>query len=119
MPIHSLGEAIRFFRNELDFSLRELAKKIDISAPFLSDIESGKRHPSEETLQNLAKALKVRVEELRQYDHRESSGDLRRLIANNPRLGLAFRSTVEGLKSGKITAEEVERLLNPPKKRSR
>ena len=117
MPIHSLGEAIRYFRNELDLSLRELAKKIGISAPFLSDIESGKRCPSEETLRGLAKALKVRVEELRQYDHRESSDDLRRLIANNPRIGLAFRNTVEGLKTGKITSEELERLLNPPKKR--
>jgi len=111
MAIHTLGEAIRHFRGKLDLSLRELAKKAEISPPFLSDIESGKRYPSEETLQSLAKFLKISAEQLKEYDHRESTSDLRRLIANNPRIGLAFRSTVEGLKTGKITAEQLERLL--------
>ena len=119
MAIHSLGEAIRHFRDQLDFSLRELAKKADISPPFLSDIESGKRYPSEETLKSLAKTLKVSVDQLKEYDHRESTDDLRRIIANNPRIGLAFRSTVEGLKTGKITAEQLERMLNQQNKRVR
>ena len=39
MPIHSFGEAIRNLRLKSDFSLRELAKQIDVSPPFLSDIE--------------------------------------------------------------------------------
>lgn len=119
MAIHSLGEAIRHFRGKLDLSLRELAKQTKISPPFLSDIELGKRYPSEETLESLAKALKVSIDELKKYDHRESAIDLRRLIANNPRIGLAFRSTVEGLKTGKITAEQLERLLKQQNTRSR
>ena len=117
--MHSLGEVIRNLREKTDLSLRALAKKADISPPFLSDIETGKRYPSDETLQSLAKTLKVSIEHLKKYDHRESASDLRRIIANNPRIGLAFRSTVEGLKTGKITAEQLERLLNQQNKRAR
>jgi transcriptional regulator with XRE-family HTH domain len=119
MAIQTLGDAIRNLRGDLDFSLRELAKKAGISPPFLSDIEAGKRSPSDETLQSLAKTLKVTFEQLKKYDHRESATELRRLIANNPRLGLAFRSTVEDLKTGKITPEQLERILSQQKKGSR
>ena len=46
----TLGQRIRELREEKDFSLRELAKKSGVTAPFLSDIELGRRYPSEKVL---------------------------------------------------------------------
>jgi len=55
----SLGQRLRELRDKADLSLRELAKKVGISSPFLSDIELGRRFPSEEILAKLAGALNV------------------------------------------------------------
>ena|SRR2546426_5638137 len=109
MAAQSLGEVIRELREKADLSLRELARKLDISPPFPSDVELGRRYPSQETLEKIAKILKISVEELGKYDHRDSVADLKRLIQSNPGLGFAFRTAVDELKQGKITAEEFER----------
>lgn len=116
MTEQSLGEAIRNFRQKADLSLRELAKKAKISPPFLSDIESGKRYPSDETLRKLAKMVKVAFDELKRYDHRESVSDLRKMIETNPRLGFAFRTAVDQYKQGKLTIDELERRVKGFKK---
>jgi transcriptional regulator with XRE-family HTH domain len=115
----SLGQRLRELRDKADLSLRELAKKIGISSPFLSDIELGRRFPSEEILGKLAGALNVSLEDLKQYDNREPIADLKRLMDSNPKLGFAFRTAVEKVKSGELTAEEFIARLNqkpPPKK---
>jgi transcriptional regulator with XRE-family HTH domain len=46
----SLGQRLHELRDRADLSLRELAKKVGISSPFLLDIELGRRFPSEEIL---------------------------------------------------------------------
>ena len=76
----SLGQRLRELRDKADLSLRELAKRIGISSPFLSDIELGRRFPSEEILAKLARALNVSLEHLKQYDNREPIADLKRLV---------------------------------------
>ena len=53
----TLGEKIRELREERDLSLRELAKKLNLSAAFLSDIELGRRNPSDKVLSDLAKLI--------------------------------------------------------------
>ena len=80
----SLGQRLHELRDKADLSLRELSKKVGISGPFLSDIELGRRFPSEEILGKLARALNVSLEELRQYDNREPIADLRRLMDSKP-----------------------------------
>ena len=114
----SLGQRLRELRDKADLSLRELAKKIGISSPFLSDIELGRRFPSEEILGKLARALNVSLEDLKQYDNREPIADLKRLMDSNPKLGFAFRTAMEKVKSGELTADElIARLTkSPPKK---
>jgi transcriptional regulator with XRE-family HTH domain len=57
-------------REELDLSLREFAKRLDCSAAFISDIELGRRHPSEKVLAEIARVLKVKLEELQAMDVR-------------------------------------------------
>ena len=55
----SFGQRIRELRDKADLSLRGLAKRIGISSPFLSDIELGRRFPSEEILAQLAGAFGI------------------------------------------------------------
>ncbi len=43
---------------------KDLAKQANISAPYLSELEDGKKRPSIVTLQKLAAALKCTMDEL-------------------------------------------------------
>jgi len=55
---------IKRFRNRLGLSQLHLALELGISTTFLSDIETGKKWVSSQTLTQLAKALKIEVYEL-------------------------------------------------------
>ena len=114
----SLGQQLHQLRDKADLSLRELANKVGISSPFLSDIELGRRFPSEEILAKLASALNVSLEDLKQYDNRGPIADLKRLMDSDPKLGFAFRTAVEKIKSGELTAEDIiARLSKSPRKK--
>lgn len=103
----TLGERIRELREERDLSVRELAKRIRVSAPFLSDVELGRRHPSEDVLKTIASLLGTTIEDLRQYDARPPVQELKRLAATNPAMGFALRKVVdEG-----VTADELLEFL--------
>ncbi|MFX0195991.1 MAG: helix-turn-helix domain-containing protein [Candidatus Hodarchaeota archaeon] len=54
MSPNSLGEKIRLEREKKKISLREFARRIDISASYLVDIEKNRRTPSEEILEKIA-----------------------------------------------------------------
>ena len=58
----AIGEKLRAIRQEQKMSLRELAKKAEISASMLSQIETGKAFPSVRSLYNIAAALGVTVD---------------------------------------------------------
>ena len=92
----TLGGRIRELREEKDFSLREFAKKVGgISAAHISDIELGKRFPSDALLRKIAMLLEVPVEELQQYDNRAPVEDIKRLSEADPAFGFALRKLVE------------------------
>jgi transcriptional regulator with XRE-family HTH domain len=115
-----LGERLRQLREAADISLRELSKEAGISPPFLSDIELGRRYPSDEILAKLAKTLKVSVDELKHLDTRGAAQDVKKLIEANPSLGFAFRTLVDRVKDGKFSPSEVAAQLNKlydPKKK--
>ena len=59
-----LGENIKKFRNKRGWNQLLLAEKLDISANFLSEIETGKGWVSPLTLVKLAKALEIEVFQL-------------------------------------------------------
>jgi transcriptional regulator with XRE-family HTH domain len=59
-----LGLNIKMFRNMLGLTQAQLALELGISTTFLSDIETGKKWVSEQTLLKTAKALKVEIYEL-------------------------------------------------------
>jgi hypothetical protein len=69
-------------------------------------------------LAKLAAALNVPLEDLQQYDNRGPIADLKRLMDLDPKLGFAFRTAVEKVKSGELTAEDIiARLSTSPKKK--
>jgi len=59
-----LSRNIKRFRNRLGLSQLHLALELGISTTFLSDIETGKKWVSAQTLSQLAKALKIDIYEL-------------------------------------------------------
>lgn len=104
----TLGERIRELRELNDISLREFAVRLDLSAPFVSDVELGRRFPSVKVLAEMAKVLGASLKDLKEYDTRPPVEDMRRLTSNNPAYGLAFRRVIEQ----KISPEELMKLAN-------
>lgn len=107
MISNTLGEFIRHKRDELDISLRELARRLGVSAPFVSDVELGRRYPGDEILAKMASEFKVSVERLKSFDSRESLAEFKRVLEANPKVAVAFRSAVQDYKEGKLTPEDL------------
>jgi transcriptional regulator with XRE-family HTH domain len=105
----TFGQHLRELRNGLDLSLRELAGKVGKSAPFILDLEKGNRFPSEDLLGQFARIFNTTVEELKQYDHRMPTDDMRDLIQSNAQYGYAFRKVVDAAKSGMAPEEIIEK----------
>lgn len=101
----TFGQRIRELREARDLSLREFATKLDLSPAFLSDVELGRRYPSEEVLLKIAKALGVAVEDLKTYDPRPPFEDLKRISEKDPAFAVALR------KIKKLNATELENLI--------
>ena len=76
----SFGEVLHLLRDKKDVTLRELARKINVSAPFLSDVEKGRRAPlTAERLEAVVSALNLdKAEERELYD---AAGRQRKTIA--------------------------------------
>ena len=56
---NQIGERIHSRRKELNLSLRALAKEVDLTASFLSQLERGQADPSIRSLRKIANALGV------------------------------------------------------------
>jgi transcriptional regulator with XRE-family HTH domain len=109
-----LGNRIRELREARDLSLRELARKVgEVSAAHITDIELGRRYPSESLLEKLARELKVSPEELQQYDNRAPVEDLKRRAEADPTFGFALRKIVEQ----EVTTEDLLKLVKQKNKR--
>ena len=62
-PERALGRAIRRIRTDREMSRKELAERTGISYPYLTEIEGGKKVPSQRVMATIAKALGVRQHE--------------------------------------------------------
>ena len=112
----TLGERIRELRDEKDLSLRELCKKADdISPAFLSDIELGRRHPSDQVLRAIAKALGTNHEDLKSHDTRPAVEEMKRRVLQDPNLGFAFRRILDE----NVSSEDLVNLANQKAKRNK
>jgi transcriptional regulator with XRE-family HTH domain len=109
--MEALGSYIRRRRDELDLSLREFARRLDCSPAFISDIELGRRNPSENVLAEIARVLAAKLEDLQAMDVRAPIEDIKRLTQSDPRYALAFRTMIDK----KVSAEELMTLANQKK----
>ncbi|NJK90498.1 MAG: helix-turn-helix domain-containing protein [Blastochloris sp.] len=107
----SFGSKLRQLREEKNISLRELAKRIGVSGAFLSDIELGRRFPSADKLEFLAKEIGVPAEELKQYDFRDEAEAIRNMMFADPKAGLAFRSILQS----ELSLEEIQKIVSKQK----
>jgi transcriptional regulator with XRE-family HTH domain len=101
--MEGIGPYLRKRRDELDLSLREFAKKLDCSPAFISDIELGRRHPSDKVLIEMARVLKVKAEDLRDMDVRAPIDELKRITHDDPTYAVFFRTVIDK----KISATEL------------
>ena len=99
----TIGERIREIREEKDLSLRELATRIEVSAPFMSDVELGRRFPSDKVMISIARALDTTLEELRQFDTRPPVKEFRKAAMDDPAYGFAFRRMI----NNKVSSSEI------------
>jgi len=106
--MQTLGHRIHQLREEKDLSLREFARQLgDISPAHISDIENGRRNPSDELLQKMARVLGERFDELKQLDNRLPVEQLKRAMRQDPAYGFALRKLTEG----NVSADDILKLV--------
>lgn len=111
-PVRSLGEEIRRLREGLELPLRGLAIKLEISAAHMSDIEHGKRFPSDDLLGKIATALKTDVGTLKRFDARIDP-DVRRWAEGHPAVGAMLRILRDsGADPDKVAKQVIDDLKN-------
>ncbi len=103
----TMGQRLRELRESAGLSLREVARAAKISAPFLSDVELGRRFPTNDTLALIAQKLRASADDLKKHDHRAALADMKRMAEGSPILGAALRSLVDQVESGNITINEL------------
>ncbi len=100
--VTTLGDAVRYLREQRGMTLRELAEKVGVSAPFLSDLEHNRR--STDRLDAVAAALGVSTEMLQAFDARLGP-ELRDWISQSPGMtGLLRELKESGLSAGELRA---------------
>src|SRR5207302_9496451 len=104
----TFGQRIRELREIQDLSLREFARQLgDLSAAFVSDVELGRRFPSDKVLAKMAHILGVRTEDLLKHDMRPRVEEFKRLAATDPTYGVLLCTIVER----KVDPEELTRFI--------
>ena len=107
--IDRLGAAIRYLREKKGMSLRALAKEVSLSAPFLSDVEHGRRNTDK--LAEIASVLGVDIGMLSEFDSRLPR-DVSEWIDANPELG----KLLQEMKSSGRSVAELRRAFHDAKK---
>lgn len=81
MDYKLLGKNIKETRKSLKMTQEQLAEKIEVSTVFISQIESGARKPSLETVYKISIALNIKIDTLinKNFDY-EKTEDIDRLI---------------------------------------
>lgn len=62
--VDQLGMRIRFLRKERNWSQEDLALEANVNKNYICDLENGRRNPSLDILERIAKALDISLSEL-------------------------------------------------------
>lgn len=101
----SLGDLIREARTPKG-SLRDFAKRLDITPSYLSDIENDRRIPAEEVLRRIAELLELDFDELMAKAGRFGE-EADRYMRKHPTVGVLFRK----LSDSKTPDDDLAKLL--------
>lgn len=106
-----LGRQIRRERQRVGISLRELARRVGVSASLLSQVETGRTHPSVSTLYAVVSELEISLDDLFDANVRSSTGEpVRRPPAPTPVPPVAAERRVLHLEMG-VTWEQLSHAL--------
>lgn len=109
----SLKDEIKTLRLKAGFTLREFAKQVGISAAYLSDIEHGRRMPSDEVLHRMAERLRhvgASFQQLKSLDARIEA-ELAKWAETHPEAGQMLREVRSSKRSPKEILEKLRRIL--------
>jgi transcriptional regulator with XRE-family HTH domain len=110
----SLGEFIRSQRQLHELSMRQLARRVGISNPYLSQIERGLREPSERVLDAIARSLEVSAETLYEQaglarQSEEDEPEVVKAVGEDPDLTARQRQTLTEIYWAFVVANEAGR----------
>jgi transcriptional regulator with XRE-family HTH domain len=111
MEPKTLGSFLYTKRSEKKLTLTEMAKHIEVSIPYLSDIERGRRFPSGAVLKRIAREFRIPASDLQKFDPRIRLSALKRMIDTCPELGVALKNLIDDLEKGRITPEALAQRL--------
>lgn len=106
--VAKVGEMVRAGREASGLSLRRCASDVGLPPSYLSDIENGRRLPSERALELLAAHLDLDVERLHACSGRVSS-DLKRWLETNPQV----RDALDSLRAADVSPGQIRKHLQP------
>ena len=75
-----LGKRIKELRKQKGYTQDYLAEKLKIEPRQLSKLETGKHHPSFETIIALLETFDITFEELISFEHLNSANDIRKTL---------------------------------------
>lgn len=102
----TLGDLIKSRRVELDMKLRELARRLEVTPSYVSDIEYDRRVPSEEVLGRIATELQLDLDDLVARSGRIGS-EAERYLRETPAATTLFRRISER----KLDDDQIKKLL--------
>jgi len=106
-PDETFGDRVRTARARKHLTLRDAAEQIGRSASFLSDIEHGRRMPSEDVLQDLARLLDLDPDDLMASSGRLPT-EVAEYLKTTPDAARLFRT----LSSRGVDSAGVKRLID-------
>ena len=114
----SFGDMVREARLEKDIGLRELAKRLDITPSYLSDIENDRRVPAEQVLSNLSRHLDLDFDDLMARAGRLGDEAVR-YMSRTPAAGVLFRKLSENNAPEQLIAELTKMVDERTKKKAK
>lgn len=108
----NIGSKLKDVRRLKGISLRELARRVDVSASFLSQVEQGKCQPSLETLNRISAALEVKVDYLLREEEKPAKEVLEIKLPNQIKyLSVVASLITESAKIHHIDRRDMEDIL--------
>ena len=105
--VYSIPEKVKFIRQELNLSVVELSKLINVSDSSIKHYESGLRNPSKKVFKNLAKISGLSEQVLKDNDV-----EISKLNTTGVNNRLAILEYMRGEKYGRTELDVVRDMLN-------